>query len=207
MTLAPRPSDAELLELSRLRAIGKDVARVANARRDTITSIGRRDVGTPHPLITPGPNAIVSAIAGEKRTRPPKNDDPEHREQVALFDKIRALTDDSPVAELRQCYAIPNAAIRGKLTRIKMLAEGLQAGELDINLDIARGGFFGLRLEMKSKDGMLSVLQVSRIDEHRRNNFAAEVAYTADEAWRILTRYISLPPTVPFPSSLAQRIP
>jgi hypothetical protein len=131
-----------------------------------------------------------AAARAEKR----KNDEPEHREQVALFAKIDG-PDGATFPELRQCYAIPNGGKRGMLTARKMKAEGVRAGELDINLDLARGGYFGLRLEMKAPGGALSVDQRTRIEQHHANGLAADVAYGCDDGWRILTRYIQLPPT------------
>jgi len=178
MSLSPRPSDAELLSR-------------AKAQRDAI--------GLPFALVSaaivPGPNAIVSAIAGDKRSRRgEKRDDPEAREQRALFAKIDGPDGDC-LPELRQCYAVPNGGKRGMLTAKKMKAEGVRRGELDINLDLARGGFFGLRLEMKAEDGALSVLQLSRVEQHRKNGYAAEAASGVDEAWRILVAYVAMQPT------------
>jgi hypothetical protein len=137
---------------------------------------------------TTGKQAV--ARTDERRRR-----DFEHAEQVALFAKIDGLDGDA-FPELRQAYAVPNGGNRSKRTAGRLKAEGVRAGELDINLDLARGGFFGLRLEMKAPDGSLSVDQRTRMEEHRRNGYAPEFAYGCDDAWRILTRYVQLPQTV-----------
>jgi hypothetical protein len=34
-----------------------------------------------------------------------------------------------------------------------------------------------------------------RMEEHRANGYAPEAAFGCAEAWRILTRYVQLPPT------------
>lgn len=54
----------------------------------------------------------------------------------------------------RLLYAVPNGAMYGvgvaKYIRAKnLLAEGLRVGWPDLGLDVARGGYHGLRIEMK----------------------------------------------------------
>lgn len=182
MTLLPAPSDAELLAEAKRRLAMRDPAflrSVAQASSDN-DQPRRRNLG---------PNAIASAFRDSEKPKR-KNAHPEHDIQAALFARIMDEKYDMPI--LRQAYAIPNAAIRGKLTRIKMLQEGLRAGELDINLDLACGGYFGLRLEIKAPGGRLSVLQAARVEEHRANGYCVEIAETVDDAEKILRRYASM---------------
>jgi hypothetical protein len=188
MTLDPRPSDAELLA----RANAKQGAKFPDRQSAQNTFEQNRDIAQ-RAAIAPGPNAIHSAIKG-KRTRKPTNDEPEHLEQVELFRRLDAEGYDMP--ELRQAYAVPNGGKRGRLTAKKMKAEGVRAGELDINLDLARGGYHGLRLEMKAPGRSMSVLQSARAAEHQANGYAVDTAYSADDAERILRYYMKLPKTL-----------
>lgn len=56
-------------------------------------------------------------------------------------------------------YAVPNGGRRDKTTGAKLKAEGVVAGVSDLNLDIARHGFHGLRIELKTKTGRQSQQQ------------------------------------------------
>jgi hypothetical protein len=55
--------------------------------------------------------------------------------------------------EVRWLYAIPNGGFRHRAVAGKMKAQGVRAGVLDFNLDVARGGFYGLRIELKRRVG------------------------------------------------------
>ena len=138
-----------------------------------------------------GPNAIHSAIKSEQRA-PVKRDDPEHREQVRLFVWIDTEQDDEII---KQAYAVPNGGKRSIGVAKKLKAEGVRAGECDINLDVARGGYFGLRIELKADGGHVSPLQHARIREHRANGYAAEVCVGWEAARDELLAYAGLRPT------------
>lgn len=180
MTLSPRPSDSELLERVKQQA-----------QREARKLLDRGGPSGFFAPIVPGPNAIVSAIADAKPTRA-RPVDKELPEQIALFTHIDTQTD---YPELKQAYAVPNGGRRSKAVAGKMRASGVRAGELDINLDLARGGFFGLRLELKAEDGSVSVEQKGRILEHKANNYATEVVVGWEHAYRIMVAYVQLPKT------------
>lgn len=50
-------------------------------------------------------------------------------------------------------YAVPNGGFRHKAVAGKMKAQGVRAGVLDFNLDVARGPYHGLRIELKRRVG------------------------------------------------------
>lgn len=56
-------------------------------------------------------------------------------------------------------YAVPNGGRRDKITGAKLRAEGVVAGVSDLNLDIARHGYHGLRIELKTRTGRQSQRQ------------------------------------------------
>jgi hypothetical protein len=56
-------------------------------------------------------------------------------------------------------YAVPNGGRRDQVTGAKLKAEGVVAGVSDLNLDIARHGFHGLRIELKTPTGRQSQRQ------------------------------------------------
>lgn len=53
-------------------------------------------------------------------------------------------------------YSVPNGGHRNIITARIMKAEGVVSGVSDLNLDIPRGGFHGLRIEMKTPKGRQS---------------------------------------------------
>ena len=55
--------------------------------------------------------------------------------------------------ELRFLYAVPNGGFRHKSVAGRMKAQGARAGVPDFNLDVARGPYHGLRIELKRRVG------------------------------------------------------
>jgi hypothetical protein len=71
------------------------------------------------------------------------------------------------VPDARALYAVPNAQILMRSARnvnavlSYLMAEGMRKGPPDLNLDVMRKGYGGLRIEMKrGEDGVLSAEQV-----------------------------------------------
>jgi hypothetical protein len=124
----------------------------------------------------------------------------EHDEQAALFTWASYQTARLP--ELRLMFAIPNGGHRNLLVAKKMKAEGAKAGVPDIFLPVARNGFHGLFLEMKTEanrpkrggKGGLSDLQAQWISELREQGFRCEVCYGSREAEAILIQYLTNQP-------------
>lgn len=71
----------------------------------------------------------------------------EHTEQANLFEWAALQTNVMP--ELEWLYAVPNGGKRHIAVAAKMKAEGVKAGVPDVVLPAARGGYFGLYIEMK----------------------------------------------------------
>lgn len=127
---------------------------------------------------------------------------PKHYEdahQMALFqwaDKAKATMPD-----LRKLYHVPNGGARSEFEGARFKAMGVVSGVLDLNLDVARGGYFGLRIELKATKAELgrkptvSPEQQRRIAELREDGYYADVAEGWDEARETITHYLSLPPT------------
>ena len=56
-------------------------------------------------------------------------------------------------------YAVPNGGHRNYVTAAKLKAEGVVSGVSDLNLDVARHGYHGLRIELKTETGRQSPSQ------------------------------------------------
>ena len=75
----------------------------------------------------------------------------EHQEQSALIAWARMTESHWP--ELALLHAIPNGGWRHPATGKKLKAEGLKPGVPDLCLPVARHGYNGLYLEIKSQKG------------------------------------------------------
>jgi hypothetical protein len=73
----------------------------------------------------------------------------EHQEQRWLFEWLATQRVSHP--ELRWVFAIPNGGKRPKGEAGRMKAEGVQRGYPDIGLDLVRGQYHGLRIELKRR--------------------------------------------------------
>lgn len=99
----------------------------------------------------------------------------EHSEQVALFQWARL--NENAIPELAMLYAVPNGGLRDVRVARKMKAEGVKAGVLDINLDVPRGGFHGLRIEMKYGKNKPTKQQKQWITRYSEYGYSVAVCY------------------------------
>jgi len=92
-------------------------------------------------------------------------------------------------------FAIPNGGHRHISVAAKLKAEGVRAGVPDLCLPVARGGYFGLYLEMKSEDGRVRTEQAGWLTALREQGYKTEVAFSDGDAMEVLYNYLALPPT------------
>ncbi len=118
----------------------------------------------------------------------------ESAEQVALFDWAGA--NRVPHPDLQWLYAIPNGGKRSKVTAARLKREGVKRGYPDIGLDVARGGYLGLRIEMKRRKK--SHTSEDQLTWHRRL-WAQGYRVVVVKGWEIaaaeLLAYLALPAT------------
>lgn len=183
MSLDPPISDAELI-----RRYEAQTGRTLNG---TLNGIA---LGAGSPLLdAPAPRKT----AGNARANEHAHRETEHDIQVALFRRIRDPEEVRRRPALAKVYAVPNGGFRtiGQAKRLR--AEGVEPGVPDIDCPVARGGWFGLRLEMKRPGGTISPSQADRLASLEADGYRVAVHETADGAWLELVAYLDLPPTVP----------
>lgn len=73
---------------------------------------------------------------------------PEDAHQTALFDWAERVRGRYP--ELINLMHVPNGGRRGKLEAVRLKRQGVRPGYPDIALDVARGAYHGLRIELKA---------------------------------------------------------
>lgn len=143
----------------------------------------------------------------------------ESQHQCAVIEWARLQETFWPV--LRLLHSIPNGGGRGKpfknkraraaeaagfkadkkdvlppLLAVKLKAEGLTSGIPDLHIPAARGGFIGMYIEMKTKDGELSDAQKKIIPLLEAERNMVVVCYDATQAISAIRSYIAQPQTV-----------
>lgn len=127
----------------------------------------------------------------------------EHCEQVvvvqwAAWMCYRARRGEAPGSslDLEWLFAIPNGGERDRIVAGRMKAEGVKSGVSDLCLPVARGGFFGLFIEMKRFDGgTVSENQTQFLEFVGRHGYANAICYGMEQAVHTLKRYLDLPYT------------
>jgi len=114
----------------------------------------------------------------------------EHREQTKLFEELKKLAATYPVVEL--AFSIPNAAKRSFSVACYMKREGLKSGVPDLFLPVARNGYHGLFIEMKSKLGKLTEQQCAWLFALQKQGYLAIVCRSANEALRNILAYLEI---------------
>lgn len=125
----------------------------------------------------------------------PRRGELEHSEQVHLI----LWADGGKIAgrypNARKIFAIPNGGHRNVVVAGKLKAEGVRAGVPDLCFPEARGGYFGLWIEMKVRPNRPSAEQVERLTQLNADGYLAFICWSAEEAQVILGWYLSLAPT------------
>lgn len=135
-----------------------------------------------------GPNSPLHQV--KKRAAPR---DLEGAEQRALFQWIEE-TGKHHHPELELLYAVPNGGKRGIRTAVRMKAEGVKAGVPDLVLPVARGGYFGLYLELKA-DESLRPIQKQWLAALAAEGYRACMVRGEAAAREELLAYLRQPPT------------
>lgn len=125
----------------------------------------------------------------------------EHNEQTAVINWADSNIYRFP--ELEWLYAIINGiplngspAQKGRVINY-MKAEGMKPGISDLCLPSARGGYFGLYLEMKRGDGKVRDGQNEFLEFVSQQGYYDAVCYSADEAIALLEWYLEQDRTKP----------
>jgi len=73
---------------------------------------------------------------------------------------------------------------------VKAKASGMKKGYPDIGLDVSRGGYHGLRIELKKSNGNPTVEQKEWAGRLREQGYLARFCYGSDMAKKVIVAYL-----------------
>ena len=112
----------------------------------------------------------------------------EDAEQIALFQW--AAMQSAKFPELQLMFHIPNGGKRNAQEAARFKQMGVKAGVPDLFLPVARGGFHGLWIELKSPKGRTSASQETFLEELRNQGYKTAVCFGWEMAAREIKEYI-----------------
>ena len=115
---------------------------------------------------------------------------PEYQEQRTLFELCFALKARYP--EVSLLFHIPNGGRRDAAEAANLKRQGVKPGVPDLFLPVARGGYHGLFIELKRRDGgRLSDYQKRWLHLLQRQGYAAVVCHGAKETADTIICYLN----------------
>lgn len=113
---------------------------------------------------------------------------PEAREQITLFQWIRLHPKLAHIA-----YHVPNERKTSKISGFILKRLGVLSGVSDVVLPVARGGYHGMYIEMKSAKGRLNANQKEFLGNMTKEGYMAVCAHGFDSAKQFIEEYLDLP--------------
>ena len=113
----------------------------------------------------------------------------EGQEQELIFQWAKLHYGKYP--ELARCmFAIPNGGTRIKKEAWALKRQGVKAGVSDITIQVPRGGYHGLWLELKVKPNKATEEQIKFLEAMKEQGYYTVIAYGALEAVDVIKRYM-----------------
>jgi hypothetical protein len=141
-------------------------------------------------------NRALAKLPATPRKKAPPAEPSEHKDQAVVMSWLSLNYPDV------LAFAVPNAAKRTHWESQRLRAEGMRPGVPDIYIEEARGGWFGLRVEMKKLseiraiNGGLSDKQLEVREILMRKGYKVVTCYGSEHALKTIEYYLSLLPTV-----------
>lgn len=120
-----------------------------------------------------------------------KRDDEESRNQRELIKWWEIVGHKKHGLPVCLFHSVPNGGFRNVITASIMKAEGQRRGVFDLKLNVRRGGFSGLWLEMKSSVGRLSVEQIEFQESVKKQGYATAVCRSWQDAVDVIEGYLT----------------
>lgn len=114
----------------------------------------------------------------------------EAEEQEALFRWAAWQAKQTPALEL--LFHVPNGGQRDASEAAHLKRQGVRAGVPDLCLPVARGGYHGLFIELKTAGGRASAEQKDWIGRLRLQGYKAEICVGWMEAVKTICLYLGI---------------
>ena len=124
----------------------------------------------------------------------------EAQEQKFLFQWAGISRKKYP--ELELLFHVPNGGKREKREAASLKKEGVKAGVPDLILPVARGGHFGLYIELKVGRNKPSNLQIEWIENLKKQGYFVKVCYGWIEASETIINYLEQTKTISIENNL-----
>lgn len=119
----------------------------------------------------------------------------EAEEQTAVMEWSQLIIGKYP--DIRLLFHIPNGGSRHPAEAAHLKAQGVKAGVPDLFLPVPRGGYHGLFVEMKTRDGKISEAQRRWLHDLKDQGYAVAVCHGARAAIDTIQGYMEgSPPEV-----------
>lgn len=112
----------------------------------------------------------------------------EDEEQIWLFSWAKLHAGRWP--ELELMHHIPNGGMRSKTEAARFKAMGVKRGVSDVFLPVSRGGYHGLYIELKAKDGRAEKEQKEWIAAVKEQGYCGAVCFGGFEAANLVEAYL-----------------
>ena len=112
--------------------------------------------------------------------------------QEAIFSWANTLEPRYP--EIRWLHAVPNGGYRSGREAVGLKRQGVKAGILDLHLPVARGGFYGLMIELKRPGGKCAKPrpeQAEYIAFLTEQGYCARISNDFEEVKTIILEYLN----------------
>lgn len=117
----------------------------------------------------------------------------EAQEQIFLFQWEGLARQKYP--EIKLLFHVPNGGKRDAREAVSLKKQGVKAGVPDLVLPVARGGHFGLYVELKVGRNKPSALQLEWIEDLKVQGYFVKVCYGWIEASEVIENYLEKPKT------------
>lgn len=114
---------------------------------------------------------------------------PEERLQVAVIREARQLVRQFPCLAL--LHHTPNGGLRDEKVAVKLRSMGALRGIPDLHLPVARSGYIGLWIELKTEKGSPSPEQLAVHELLKRENNYVCIHTTTIDTIRTITLYVT----------------
>ena len=113
-------------------------------------------------------------------------------DDIAIVDNFKKEEAVCFLDAVSMLYAVPNGGKRDIRTANKLKMEGVKPGVWDLSMDYPCGGFYGLKIEMKTSKGRLTDKQKQWKVRYEKFGYKTDVATCLSEFRKVILSYLCI---------------